>query len=111
MPKKFDIFKIYEDCFTKTSGGRLFENPEFETAMNNFMLCRILRMNDRNLWIAEIANRYQKVLSKKDFYLFVYSICPKSFRAPFSNFIKKPKKEKEKETEEIEVDEEGYSII
>lgn len=112
MAAKLTIFKIYDDCFTKRSGGKLCDDPEFETAMSNFMLCRILRMNDQNMWIAEIVNKYQQILSKRDFYLFVYNTIPKKFKAPFCDFLKKAKKDKQDEKDnDVMIDDDGYVII
>ena len=112
MATKLTVFKIYEDCFTKRSGGKLCDDPEFETAMSNFMLCRIFRMNDQNMWIAELLNKYQQILSKREFYLFAYNTIPKRYKAPFCYFLKKAKKEKiEDEKDGIMIDEEGYAIL
>lgn len=108
---KLTVFKIYEDCYTKKSKGLLYEDPEFESAMNNYMLCRIFRMNDTTIWIAEKLNKYQTLLSKKDFYLFAYSICKFRPRAPFSDFIKKPSKKEENEPKKNRLDDEGYLVI
>ena len=113
MTTKLTIFKIYDDCFTKRSGGKLCDDPEFESVMNNFMLCRILRMNDQNMWIAETINKYQQILPKRDFYLFVYNTIPKRYKAPFCDFLKKAKKEKDDAEKDggVVVDDEGYAII
>ena len=86
---KISVFKIFEDCFTKRSGGTLDEDPEFESAMSNFMLCRIYRMHDFLMQEAVTLDRYQGTLSKSDFYHLAYSMTPRRSRAPYADFIKR----------------------
>jgi len=109
---KLTIFNIVDDCWTKKSGGSLCGEPDFETTMNNFMFCRILRMNDISVAIASKLNHYQKILTKADFYKFAYALIPKRHRAPYAEFIKKPKKEEAAKTnQKYETDEDGFVLL
>ena len=108
---KLTVFKIFEDCFTKRSGGNLCNDPEFEQAMNNFMLCRIYRMHDFLMNIATMLDRYQTVLSKKELYMLAYASTPKRARAPYADFIRKKKKEEVKNDGCAVENNDGFAVI
>lgn len=109
-PVKITVFKIFEDCLVKRSGGTLDRDPGFEAAMSNFMLCRIFRMCDFLVPVAERLDRYQAVLGKSDFYHLAYSLAPRRPRAPYVDYLKRKKKEEEPKTVADEADD-GFAVI
>lgn len=95
MAIQLTIFDIFDDLITKKSNGMLCDDVNFESVMNNYMICRILRMHDSLVSIASKANEYQGIWSKRDMYNFLNTNIPKQRRFGRLDYLKPPKPTKE----------------
>lgn len=111
------IFDIHSDLYTKRSGGTLCDDDSFKRIWSTFMLTRILRMNPSTINLALRVQELEKAgLTPKDIYLFLYARIPRRAKAPYFQFIKKPKKAEEKKKKVktkggYEVDGDGFMDI
>ena len=90
-----NFFDILGDILTKKSGGKLYEEPEFNKFMSNFMLVRYLSMRPALLPYAQILNKFQCTLSSTDIYRWAYNNIPKQ-SSGYIKYISKKKKGKKK---------------
>lgn len=75
--KSTNIFNVINDIKIHKVGNLLDdENSENEKSFNNYMALRFLSMNDKLCPLANIANKFQDVLDKKEMYKLLIELIP-----------------------------------
>ena len=91
-----NFFDILKDILLKESGGKLYEEENFDKLFSSFMLCRYISMRPSLIEYSEILNQFQMTLDKRQLYTLAYNIIPKQGNS-FIKYISKAKKKKEKD--------------